>query len=172
MPPSCPVCGYKMSHNGSNVYCKEFLGSARVGRYICGVCGGQLEEERDFWINLKKEFFQIIEEICIRLKLNHCSYEGMEEILSFLYPRDKDTIRSVVQSAIANREVPRVENVQFVGYDEQYLKANRIQIYRLTLIDIPTGQVIAEELAESRDNSHSASTFYAVILFAFRPQQR
>ena len=70
VPPSCPACGHRMSHNGSNVYCKAFLGGARVGRYICGACGQQLEEENDFWINCKEEFFQIIEQICIRLRLH------------------------------------------------------------------------------------------------------
>ena len=152
VPPSCPECGHNMSHNGSNVYCKKLLGRASVGRYVCGACGHKLEENKDFWKSTKDEFFQIIEKICVLLRRHHNSYEVIEELLAHIYPRDKDTIKNIVRSTIDTLKVPRVENIQFVGYDEQHPKAGRNQKYRLTLIDIPTRQVIAEELAESKDN--------------------
>src|SRR5690606_8942080 len=88
---------------------------------------------------------------CTRLRLNHVSYEVIESIMSYLYPRDKDTIRNMVQCAIEEMDIPPVKNIQFVHYDEQHPKAGRNQKYRLTLLDSVTRQVIAEELFDSKD---------------------
>jgi len=153
VPPLCPECGYPMNHNGFNTYQKGHLGEANVGKYLCGACGKSTQEDRDFWIKLKTNFFGIITEICTRLRLNHVSYEVIESVMSYLYPRDKDTIRNMIQCAIEEMEVPSVKNIQFVHYDEQHPKAGRNQKYRLTLLDSVTRQVIAEELFDSKDSS-------------------
>jgi len=150
-PPQCPDCGFPMNYNGFNVYRKGHLGQASVGRYLCGACGKSVEEERTFWNNLKTGFFDILTEICLRLRLNHASYELIEDIMSLLYPRDKDTIRNMVQSAIRELEVPPVNDIRFVHYDEQHPKAGRNQKYRLTLLDSLTRQAIADELFDSKD---------------------
>jgi len=68
--PSCPECSNPMSHNGFNTYQKGHLGEAKVGKYLCGACGKSTQEGRDFWINLKANFFEIITEISTRLRLN------------------------------------------------------------------------------------------------------
>jgi len=140
-----------MSLNGYNTYRKGHLGEVNIGRYLCGACGKSIEEDRTFWNNLKTEFFDVLTEICLRLRLNHASYELIEEIMSFIYPRDKDTIRNIVQSAIEEQKVPDVKNIQIVHYDEQHPKAGRNQMYRLTLLDSISGQVIADELFDSKD---------------------
>jgi len=150
-PPLCPDCGFPMSHNGFNTYRKGHLGEANVGRYLCGTCGKSIEEDRSFWDDLKTGFFSILAEICLRLRLNHASYELIEEIMSFLYPRDKDTIRNMVHSGIDRLEVPPVKDIQFVHYDEQHPKAGRNQKYRLTLLDSISRKVIADELLDSKD---------------------
>ena len=150
-PPPCPDCGFPMSHNGFNTYRKGHLGEAKVGRYLCGTCGKSVEEDRSFWDDLKTGFFSILAEISLRLRLNHASYELIEEIMSFLYPRDKDTIRNMVHSGIDKLEVPPVKNIQFVHYDEQHPKAGRNQKYRLTLLDSISRKVIADELFDSKD---------------------
>ena len=151
VPPLCPECGHPMSHNGFNTCQKRHLGGANVGKYLCGACGKSTEEDRDFWIKLKADFFGIVTEICTRLRLNHVSYEVIESIMGYLYPRDKDTIRNMVQCAIEETDVPSVKNIQFVHYDEQHPKAGRNQKYRLTLLDSVTRQVIADELFDSKD---------------------
>jgi hypothetical protein len=150
-PPLCPNCGSPMSHNGFNTYRKRHLGETNIGRYLCGACGKSVEEDRTFWNNLKTGFFDILTEICLRLRLNHASYELIEEIMSFIYPRDKDTIRNMVQSAIEELKVPAVKDIHFVHYDEQHPKAGRNQKYRLTLLDSISRQVIADELFDSKD---------------------
>ena len=150
-PLPCPDCGFPMSHNGFNTYRKGYLGRANVGRYLCGACGKSVEEDRTFWDNLKTGFFDILTEICLRLRLNHASYELIEEIMGFIYPRDKDTVRIMVQSAIEELKIPAAQNIQFVHYDEQHPKAGRSQKYRLTLLDSISRQVIADELFDSKD---------------------
>jgi hypothetical protein len=150
-PPQCSDCGFPMSYNGFNTYRKGYLGEASVGRYLCSACGKSVEEDRTFWNNLKTGFFNILTEICLRLRLNHVSYELIEDVMSLLYPRDKDTIRNMVQSAIDNQKVPPVNGTQFVHYDEQHPKAGRNQKYRLTLLESLTRQVIADELFDSKD---------------------
>jgi len=140
-----------MSHNGFNTYRKRILGEANIGRYLCGACGKSVEEDRTFWNNLKAGFFDIITEICLRLRLNHASYELIEQIMSFIYPCDKDTVRNIVQSAIEEMKVPAVRDIRFVHYDEQHPKAGRNQKYRLTLLDSISRQVIADELFDSKD---------------------
>lgn len=151
IPPLCPDCAFPMSHNGYNTYRKCHLGQVNIGRYICGACGKSIGEDRTFWDNLKTGFFNILTEICLRLRLHHVSYEGIEEVMSFLYPRDKDTICNMVQSAIKMLKAPSVRNIQIVHYDEQHPKAGRNQKYRLTLLDSTTRQVIADELFASKD---------------------
>jgi hypothetical protein len=145
-PPQCPECGSPMSHDGFNTYRKGNLGEATVGRYLCSICGKSIDEDRTFWDNQKTGFFDILTEICLHLRLNHASYGLIEEIMNYLYPRDKDTIRNMVHCTINDLEVPPVKDIQFVHYDEQHPKAGRNQKYRLTLLDSMTRQVIGEDL--------------------------
>jgi hypothetical protein len=151
VPPVCPECGMPMIRNGFNIYCKGHLGKATVGRYWCKSCGNSIEEDRSFWDKMKAQFFNILTDIMLRLRLNHVSYEEIESIMTLLYPRDKDTIRNMVRCAIENTRVASVKDVRIVHYDEQHPKAGRSQKYRLTLLDGVTRQVIAEELFDSKD---------------------
>jgi transposase-like protein len=151
--PMCPLCGNPMNHNGFNTCQKVHLGEAKVGKYLCPACGKSTQEERGFWIQLNENFFDIITKISTLLRLNHVSYESIESVMRYIYPRDKDTIRNMVQCANEKISVPPVNNIQFVHYDEQHPKAGRSQKYRLTLLDSPTGQVIAEELFDSKDSN-------------------
>jgi hypothetical protein len=151
VPPVCPECGMPMIRNGFNIYCKGHLGKATVGRYWCKSCGNSIEEGRSFWDKMKAQFFNILTDIMLRLRLNHVSYEEIESIMTLLYPRDKDTIRNMVRCAIENMRVASVKDVRIVHYDEQHPKAGRSQKYRLTLLDGVTRQVIAEELFDSKD---------------------
>jgi hypothetical protein len=114
-------------------------------------CGKSIQEDRRFWDKMKAKFFNILTDIMLRLRLNHVSYEEIESIMTLLYPRDKDTIRNMVQGAIEGMDVPAVKDIQIVHYDEQHPKASRNQKFRLTLLDGLTRMVIAEELFNSKD---------------------
>ncbi len=81
------------------------------------------------------------------------SYEGIESILNFLIPRDKDTIQSMVRHAIERVKLFKVKEIRFVHYDEQHPRTGRNKKCRLTLLDSVTKQVIAEELFDSKDGN-------------------
>jgi len=152
LPPLCPDCGTRMVHNGSNSRCKEHLGTVRVGRYLCPACRKTITEDSGFWDNLMGQFFDILSEICQIMRLHHVSYEGIESILNFLIPRDKDTIQNMVRHAIERAKRFKVKDIQFVHYDEQHPRAGRNKKCRLTILDAVTKQVIADELFDSKDN--------------------
>jgi hypothetical protein len=105
---------------------KDILGTPALVVICVGAWGKSVEEERTFWNNLKTVFFDILTEICLRLRLNHSSYGLIEDIMSLLYPRDKDIIRNMVQSAIKELEVPPVKDIRFVHYDEQHPRRDEI----------------------------------------------
>lgn len=152
LPPLCPDCGTHMVHNGFNTRCKKHLGMVGVGRYLCPACRKTVTEDSGFWDNLTGQFFDILSEICQLLRLHHVSYEGIESMLNFLIPRDKDTIQNMVRPAIERMKFFEVKDIRFVHYDEQHPRAGRNQKCRLTLLDAVTKLVIAEELFDSKDN--------------------
>jgi hypothetical protein len=123
----------------------------KVGRYLCPACRKTVTEDSGFWDNLTGQFFDILTEICQQLRFHHVSYEGIESILNFLIPRDKDTIQNMVRHAIEWMKFFEVKDIRFVHYDEQHPRAGRNQKYRLTILDAVTKQVIAEGLFDSKD---------------------
>ena len=52
---------------------------------------------------------------------------------------------------IYNTEVPPLEDVLIVHYDEQFPKEGRSQKYRLTLLDAKTKRPLADELFDKKD---------------------
>jgi hypothetical protein len=50
-----------------------------------------------------------------------------------------------------NTEIPPLENVLIVHYDEQFPKEGRTQKYRLTLLDAKTKRPVADELFDIKD---------------------
>jgi len=150
-PPLCPECGTLMDHNGSNSHAKRWLGIVKIGKYSCSKCHKNITESSDFWEDAKKEFFGIFGSFCQLLRVNNVSYEVLEKASSYFYPCDKDTIRTMVAVATENMKIPEIKDIQIVHYDEQHPKAGRSQMYRLTLLDYRSRQIIADELFDSKD---------------------
>jgi hypothetical protein len=150
-PPQCPECGTSMDHNGSNSHTKRWLGVVKVGKYSCPKCHKNVTELSDFWKDAKEEFFGIFSSFCQLLRVNHVSYEVIEKASSYFYPCDKDTIRTMITDATEKMILPELKNLWIVHYDEQYPKAGRSQMYRLTLFDYISKQIIADELFASKD---------------------
>jgi hypothetical protein len=69
------------------------------------------QEGHSFWDKMKAQFFNILTDIMLRLRLNHVSYEEIESIMTLLYPGDKDTIRNMVQGAIEGMDIPAVKDI-------------------------------------------------------------
>lgn len=168
--PGCPCCGEPMNKNGYNSYTKRGLGTLKVGRWSHGRCNTYLEEDRTFWGNLTDKFFALLADLTQVLRRHHLSYEGMSEVFSFIYPRSKETSRTLFvnrmnQIPSLEREevsllsqlncdvletVPESTNVPIIHYDEQHPKKGRLQKYRLTLLNGRTKEPIADELLDSK----------------------
>ena len=133
--PDCPKCGYRMNHNGYNEHYKKGLGSVKIGRYVCPICEEPLEEARDFWEQLKTDFFNVINSIYQRLRTQNASYQGASAVMKLIFPRGKDTIHNDFTNSVERADILPIEDIQIVHYDEQHPKIGRTQKFRLTLLD-------------------------------------
>lgn len=149
-PLQCPKCGNSMNHNGFNRYTKKSLGTIKIGKYLCPQCGKMLEEKRSAWEKIKKEFFDMLGQIYQQLRLNHVSYQGISDILSLIFPQSKDTVFRDFNHAMEDVEIPPLENVLIVHYDEQFPKEGRCQKFRLTILDAKTKRQLADELFDDK----------------------
>jgi len=149
--PLCPICNNKTTHNGYNEYTKKGIGTIKIGKYLCKSCGENLEEDRSVWEKLKTIFSDLLGELYQLLRLNHVSYGGISDIMHLIFPQSKSTVFRGFNHATNNAEVPPLENVLIVHYDEQFPKEGRSQKYRLTLLDAKTKRPLADELFDQKD---------------------
>jgi len=161
--PDCPKCGYRMNHNGYNEHCKKGLGSVKIGRYLCPVCGEPLEESRSFWEQLKTDFFSVLENIYQRFRIHNVSYDGISMVMELIFPRGKDTIHNDFTNSVEIAHIPPIKDIQIVHYDEQHPKMGRTQKFRLTLLDGVTGRPIADELYDDK-SPETIKTFLEAYL--------
>jgi len=98
---------------------KKGLGSVKIGRYICPICEEPLEEARDFWEQLKTDFFDVINSIYQRLRTQNVSYQGASAVMKLIFPRGKDTIHNDFTNSVERTYIPPIEDIKIVHYDEQ-----------------------------------------------------
>ena len=152
IPPLCPKCGVMMNRNGYNTYCKKYIGSIKMGRYICPLCKESCEEDRSFWEELKENLFECMDAIYQQLRFCHVSYAGISKTMELIFPRGKSTIWNTFTESVEKTCIPPVHDIQIVHYDEQHPQTSGIQKYRLTLLDDATGRPIADELYDNKDS--------------------
>jgi len=145
-PPVCPVCSTPMVHNGYNPYTKQDLGKISIGRYKCSNCGNTQEEDRSFWENLKTLLFDSFNNFFQMLRYHSVSYDGISDIMDFIYPRSRSTILRAFNEKMEQENIPSSENIRIVHYDEQHPKEGCCQKYRLTILDAKTQRTVADEL--------------------------
>ncbi|MGP8323637.1 MAG: hypothetical protein ACT6FG_06550 [Methanosarcinaceae archaeon] len=150
-PPQCPICARKMVHNGFNSYTKKGMGRIKIGKYICKPCNENLEEDRSVWEQLKILFTDLLGDLYQMLRLNHVAYDVISRLMRLIFPQSKSTIFREFNRAMENTEIPPLENVLIVHYDEQFPKKGRTQKYRLTLLDANTKRPVADELFDKKD---------------------
>jgi hypothetical protein len=141
-----------MNRNGYNTYCKKYIGSIKMGRYLCPCCSEPLEEDRSFWEELKNTFFGVINAFYQKLRFYIVSYQGISDVMKLVFPRGKTTIYNEFMESVEKMYIPPVEDVLIVHYDEQHLKIGGTQKFRLTLLDDATGRPIADELYGNKDS--------------------
>ncbi len=81
-----------MVHNGYNPYAKQGLGKIDIGRYKCSNCSSTHEEDHSFWEDLKTLLFDSFNNFFQILRYHNVSYDGISDIMDFIYPRSKSTI--------------------------------------------------------------------------------
>ena len=150
-PPQCPKCDNNMVHNGFNSYTKKGLGTIKIGKYLCKSCNENLEEDRSVWENLKTLFSNLLGELFQLLRLNHVGYNAISQIMHLIFPQSKSTVFRDFNHVMENVEIPPLENVLIVHYDEQFPKEGRSQKYRLTILDAETKRPLADELFDKKD---------------------
>lgn len=150
-PPRCPDCGILMTYNGHNTYTKKNLGSIKIGKYQCPVCKKVLEEERSIWEKIKANFFNQIRRIYRQLRNAHVSYQAISDIIKLIFSQSRGSVYREFNESMEEVEIPKIEKVYIVHYDEQFPKEGRCQKFRLTLIDAKTKQPIVDELFENKD---------------------
>jgi hypothetical protein len=72
--------------------------------------------------------------------------------MDFIYPRSKSTILREFNKQMDQENIPKLENVRMVHYDEQHPKTGRCPKYRLTLLDTITQRPLADELFDDKSS--------------------
>jgi hypothetical protein len=159
IPPACPQCGKRMSHNGYNKYHILDLAIIKLGRYHCKKCNISFQEENIFFGNMKFEISKILTGLYQVLRNHDVSYQGISEVMDYLIPQSRDTICRNFSNSVASVQLPETSSIQIIHYDEQHPKAGRSQKYRLTLLNGVSHEVIAEELSDNKSQEVIKSFF-------------
>ena len=149
-PSACPQCGKQMTHNGYNKYDTLGLAIIKLGRYRCGKCNLNLQEENIFLDNIRLECSKILDGLFQVLRNHDVSYEGISDVMDYLIPQGKDTVCRKFSNSVASVRLPETSPIRIIHYDEQHPKAGRSQKFRLTLLNGVSHEVIAEELADKK----------------------
>lgn len=151
-PPLCPFCNNPMVHNGYNIYTKQGLGEISIGRYKCSNCSSTQEENRSFWEELKTSLCDSFNDFFQLLRYHNVSYDGISAIMDFILPRSRSTVFREFNKQMDQENIPKLENVRMVHYDEQHPKEGRCQKYRLTLLDTKTQRPLADKLFDDKSS--------------------
>jgi len=152
IPPECPICNTQMNRNGYNEYKKANMFSMKIGKCRCENCEVNYEEDRTAFENLKTLFFNQLGEIFQLLRLNHVGYDAISQIMQLILPQSTSTVFRKFNIKMENVEIPPLEEVLMVHYDEQHPKKGRSQKYRLTLLDVKTKRPLADEIFDTKDS--------------------
>ena len=96
-----------MSHNGYNRYSILDLVNIKLGKYICTKCNMSLQENNTFWEKMKFEFSQIITGLYQVLRDHNVSFEGVSEVMDYLFPQSRDTISRNFTDSVASSAARR-----------------------------------------------------------------
>ena len=116
-------------------------------------CKELVEENRSFWIDLKEIIFSRLARLCQMLRSHHPSFTTISESINWIFLGRKDTICRAFNSSVEIAELPPVDDIKIVHYDEHHPKSGRTQKFRLTLLDHITRRPIADELFDSKDSA-------------------
>ncbi|MEA3325046.1 MAG: hypothetical protein U9Q37_07910 [Euryarchaeota archaeon] len=70
--------------------------------------------------------------------------------MKLISPRGKDTIHNDFTNSVESVDIPPIEDIQIVNYDEQHPKMGGTQKFLLTLLDGVTDRPIADKLYDNK----------------------
>ena len=143
-------CGTKMVDNGYDLVRKKGFGKAKIGKKICQHCKKQHHEDKSFFKDLLSRWLKNIAKFATVLRDNDVSWQGTSQIMNFIMPSSKDKMKYLFDKDIEQFEYEQ-DNFTIVNYDEQHPRKGRTQKFRLTLLDYKTGNVIADELFNNKN---------------------
>lgn len=161
IPPNCPCCNERMNHNGYNVYQKQNLIKIKIGKYICPNCKKNIQESTDFFSLIVDFLKESIVPIILRMRAGKMSYSDMADVMASIIPMSKDTLLRIIAEVIESTEIKRPEkrNFQLLGYDEQHVKVDGVEKYRLTILDLLSRITIYDDITLSKDSESIAHAF-------------
>lgn len=161
IPPKCPHCGNQMVHNGSNSLTKKNIATLKIGKYRCLNCKKNIQESREFFETLLLFLQENIAPMVLKMRWNKMSYRGIEEVLEHILPIGKDTIYELVRATIESTELPEsgTKDFQIIGYDEQFVRINGVQKFRILIFDLEAGCPIIDTIVESKTSENIKSVF-------------
>src|SRR3989344_1795544 len=144
------ACGNVMVHNGYDYARKNGFGKVKIGKQICQKCGAEHHEDKTFWKKILGDWKDTLTLALMVMRDSNVSWKVISTIMNYILPCSKDKARYLFDEKIAQFEYPQ-ENYLIVNYDEQHPKKGRTQKFRLTLLNYETGNPIADELFDDKN---------------------
>lgn len=144
----CPICGTKMVMNGFNRYGKENIAKIKTQRYRCKSCTTNLEMSNEVIHSLISNFMNVVTNMILKMRSGYLSFEAIAETLEPIIKMSPDTVRRIFERNVDDADVNVESDFKILHYDEQHPKKDRINKYRLSLLDGKNRQMIAEELVD------------------------
>jgi hypothetical protein len=159
--PCCPVCGGQMVHNGYNIHTKKGVCQVKLGKYHCPHCHKNTQESPTLFRKLLKFFEGHLVPFLRTIRTEKVAYLGIEVIMKRIFPLDKDTIYSLINSGIDETTLPKPEDrpVQIIGNDEQFPSTGGKQRVRITIVDLISGIPYIDVIVDSKNSETIKSVF-------------
>jgi len=152
---NCEVCGSLCSYNGSSNKGKHSLSRStgsflQKGQQYCPTCNKTIQVENE-WIN---NMIESINQYLISQIISLSEQLSEEEIVDHL----KRTMSIVIPKSTVHNVIKKVNKGlkeykfdyevgdNFYAYDEQFLKINGKQMYRLVILDLKNNVIIYEKI--------------------------
>jgi hypothetical protein len=107
----------------------------------------------------------------VKIRYQKVSYRGIEDIMAHIFPTGKDTIFTLIKSAIEMSDLPKPEEteIQIIGYDEQFPFVNGDPRVRIAIFDINSGKPYIDTIEMSKSSETIKSIFRSSGLSFTKP---
>ena len=146
------ACGNVIVHNGYDYARKNGFGKVKIGKQICQKCGAEHHEDKTFWKKLLSDWKDTLTSLLLVLRDSNVSWKAISTIMNYILPCSGSKAMCLFNNKIEQFEYPQ-ENYLIVNYDEQHPKKGRTQKFRLTLLNYDTGNPIAEDLFDNKNEA-------------------